>query len=75
MHDQEADEPRHDHRYVRDARDLLQHHEAARERVIGTTSLSPVLERTVKLRKSNSIHVRSPPALTAAVKLPGSIAC
>jgi hypothetical protein len=36
---------------------------------IGTMSLRPVLDSVVKLRNSNSIHVRSAVELTAAVKL------
>jgi hypothetical protein len=40
----------------------------------GAMSLSPVLVRVVKLRNSNSIHVRGACGRTAAVKLPGSIA-
>ena len=42
---------------------------------MGTTSLSPVLERVVKLRNRSSIQLRSPLGSTAAVKLPGSMAC
>ena len=38
------------------------------------TSLRPVLDRTVKLRKSSSIQVRSPAASALIAKLPGSIA-
>ena len=41
----------------------------------GTTSLRPTLVSVVKLRNSSSIQVRSSPGSTAAVKLPGSIAC
>ena len=41
----------------------------------GITSLRPVLDRVVKLRKSSSIQVRSPVGSIAAVKLLGSMAC
>ena len=55
-------------------RTLLEHHEAAGERLIGTTSPRPVAESVVKLRKSSSIQLRSAAGSTAAVKLPGAIA-
>ena len=51
-------------------RELLDHHEARPNARTGMTSLSPVLDRVVKLRKSSSIQVRSPPGSTAAVNVP-----
>ena len=71
----QRDQARHEHRDVGEPGDLLDHHDAAREGLTGTTSLRPVLVSVVKLRKRSSIQVRSSAGSTAAVKLPGSIAC